>query len=118
MPLAGGQERTLTSVLHDDRLPRREVAESPVAYPGVPELQTRRLDAAELTTRAPHVGGVGLRGTCDLHRVLRCLLRQGDSFADLTPWSVQLRRTTYCGTAFLLSAPGRGYPRVFHTSYG
>src|SRR5438128_1319344 len=49
--LAVRQERAGSRVLHDDRLSAREIAQGPIADPGVLELDVRALGAAELTSR-------------------------------------------------------------------
>src|SRR5438876_6455611 len=55
-------------MLNDDRLSAGQVAQRPVADPGVLELHARRLRAAELAARALDVGAIGLRAARDLPR--------------------------------------------------
>src|SRR5438105_12374648 len=49
-----------TGVLHDDRLAARQVAQRPIAHPGVLELHARGLGAAEFAARALYVRAVGV----------------------------------------------------------
>src|SRR5881409_1694373 len=53
-------------VLYHHRLAAGQVAERPVADPGVLELHARRLRAAELAARPLDVGAIGLRAARDL----------------------------------------------------
>src|SRR5207237_959769 len=55
--------------LDDARTAAREVTDRPVAHPAGPRLHVRRLRAAELATRALHVGAERLRRACHDARV-------------------------------------------------
>ena len=67
--LAVRQERAGSRVLHDDRLSAREIAQGPIADPGVLELDVRALGAAELTSRILDVRLICFRGRRDVGRV-------------------------------------------------
>src|SRR6266567_3962742 len=67
-PLAVRQERTWPGVLHHRRLAAGEVADRPVADPGVLEFQARPLRATELAPRLLEVGLIRLRRVGDFAR--------------------------------------------------